>query len=89
MANAVKEKVTISLDPALVALVDQEVRRHHADSRSAVVEDALRIWQMRERRRAIEHGVEEYYRSRSRREEKEDRIWSRLGSHAARQLWND
>jgi len=34
--------VTVSLDPELVHAVDQEVRAHHVNSRSAVVEEALR-----------------------------------------------
>ncbi len=72
MRDAVKEKVTVSLDPELVHAVDQEVRVHHADSRSAVVEGALRLWQIEQQRHAIEQGVENYYRSRSHKEQRED-----------------
>jgi len=89
MGASVKEKVTVSIDPALVAAVDQEVRSHHAGSRSAVVEEALRLWEMEQQRRAIEKGVEEYYHSRTRKEAREDLAWSRFSGRQAGSLWND
>ena len=89
MRDAVKEKVTVSIDPELVNAVDQEVRVHHADSRSAVVEEALRLWQVEQRRHAIEQGVEHYYRSRSQKEQREDQAWTRLASRHAKRLWDE
>ena len=89
MRDAVKEKVTVSLDPELVHAVDQEVRAHHVDSRSAVVEEALRLWQVEQQRRAIEQRTEAYYRSRSQREQREDQAWTRLATRHAKRLWND
>lgn len=88
MRHAIKEKVTVSINPELVDVVDQEVRAHHADSRSAVVEEALRLWQVEQRRHAIEQGTEAYYRSRSQKEQHEDRAWSRLASRHAKPLWD-
>lgn len=89
MRSAVKEKVTVSLDAELVHAVDQEVRAHHAGSRSAVVEEALRLWQLEQRRQAIEQGTEGYYRSRSQQEQREDRAWTRLAAQRARRLWDE
>ena len=89
MRDAVKEKVTVSLDPQLVNAVDQEVRAHHANSRSAVVEGALRLWQIEQQRHAIEQGTEAYYRSRSQKEQREDRAWTRLASRHAKRLWDE
>jgi metal-responsive CopG/Arc/MetJ family transcriptional regulator len=89
MSDAVKEKVTVSLDPELVHAVDQAVRVHHADSRSAVVEEALRRWRVEQQRHAIEQGTEAYYRSRSQKEQREDQAWTRLASWHAQRLWND
>jgi len=88
MRDTVKEKVTVSIAPELVEAVDQEVRVHHATSRSAVMEEALRLWRLEHRRRAIEHGVEAYYRSRSRKEQREDRAWTRLAGRHAPRLWD-
>ena len=89
MRDAVKEKVTVSLDPELVNAVDQGVRAHHVDSRSAVVEEALRLWQIEQQRRAIEQGIEAYYGSRSQKERREDQAWTRLASRHAKRLWDD
>ena len=89
MKSAVKEKVTVSLDPRLVNAIDQEVRAHHADSRSAVVEEALRLWRMKQHRQAIEQGVESYYQSRSLKEKQEDQTWAQFASRQAKDLWND
>ena len=89
MGGSVKEKVTVSLDRELVDVIDQEVHAHHADSRSTVVEEALRLWRMRQHRQAIEQGVEAYYRSRSPEEKQEDQSWARFASRQAKDLWND
>lgn len=89
MRDTVKEKVTVSLNPELVNAVDQEVRAHHANSRSAVVEEALRLWQVEQQRHAIEQGTEAYYRSRSQKEQREDRAWTRVASRDAKRLWDE
>ena len=88
MRDAVKEKVTVSIDPELVNAVDQEVRAHHVASRSAVVEEALRLWQVEQQRHAIEQGTEAYYRSRSQKEQREDQAWTHLASRHAKRLWD-
>ncbi len=89
MALLVKEKVTVSIDPRLIAAVNREVRTHHAPSRSAVVEEALRLWQREQRRHAIESGVAEYYQSRSPKEKQDDKAWGRFSSRHAKSLWNE
>ena len=89
MRNAIKEKVTVSIDPQLVNAVDREVRTHHASSRSAVVEEALRLWQIEQQRHAIEQGTEAYYHSRSEKEQQEDRAWTHLATRHAKRLWHE
>lgn len=89
MRTELKEKVTVSLDSALVKAVDQEVRAQHAGSRSAVVEEALRLWRIEQQRLAIERGVEDYYRGRSQKEQREDRAWARFATQRARRLWDE
>ena len=89
MRDAVKEKVTVSIDPELVNAVDQEVRAHHVASRSAVVEEALRLWQVEQQRHAIEQGTEAYYRSRSQKEQCEDQAWTRLATRHAKRRWDE
>ncbi len=89
MRDAVKEKVTVSLDAELVKLVDQEVQAHHVGSRSGVVEEALRLWRLEKQRHAIEQGVVAYYQSRTLKEQREERAWTRLASRQAQRLWDD
>ena len=89
MRGAVKEKVTVSLDPELVHAVDQEVRAHHVGSRSAVVEEALRLWQVEQQRHAIEEGTEAYNHSRSQKEQRQDKAWTRLATRHAKRLWDE
>ena len=89
MRDAVKEKVTVSIDPALVDAVDHEVRAHQVHYSSAVVEEALRLWQVEQQRHAIEQGTEAYYRSRSHKEQREDQAWARLATRHAKRLWDE
>lgn len=89
MRGTVKEKVTVTIDPALVEAVDQEVRAHHAGSRSAVMEEALRRWRIEQQRLAIERGVEHYYQTRSQKEQREDRAWVRFATQQSKRLWDD
>ena len=57
MKHALKEKITVSVDPELIETMDREVRAHRAGSRSAIVEEAIRLWRIEQRRQAIEQGV--------------------------------
>ena len=89
MKNTVKEKVTVSIDPKLIRAVDAAVKARRAASRSAVVEEALRMWQLEQRRKSIEKQTEAYYQSRSKAEVKEDLEWGRLAAQQFKYLWND
>ena len=84
-----KLKVTLSLDPGLLHIVDAAVKHDAATSRSAVVEEALRLWKIEQRRRSIEQAVEAYYRTRSPKELREDQQWATIASRAAKQAWED
>lgn len=86
---ASKAKVTVSVERALVLAVDEAVRHHEADSRSAVMEQALQLWRLEQKRMRLEREVEEYYRSRSLKERSEDHEWARLTSHQAKRLWEE
>ena len=82
-----KLKVTLSLDQDLLETVDEAVKRDDTGSRSAVVEEALRVWQLEQRRQQLEREVEAYYRSQTLKERREDRAWTRLASQQAKRLW--
>ena len=49
-----RPKITATLDPALLASVDDYVAAHPELDRSAVIDDALRLWRARELELAME-----------------------------------
>jgi Arc/MetJ-type ribon-helix-helix transcriptional regulator len=52
-------KVGATLDPGLVSAVDAYVTSNPGTDRSAVIDDALRLWQEREQQRAMERQLRE------------------------------
>ena len=49
-----RPKITTTLDPELLALVDAHVAAHPGLDRSAVLDQALRLWRAHELERALE-----------------------------------
>lgn len=49
-----RPKITATLDPDLLADVDAYVAVHPDMDRSAILDDALRLWRVRETERAME-----------------------------------
>jgi len=48
-----RPKITATLDPDLLAVVDAHVAAHPELDRSAVIDEALRLWRAREIERAM------------------------------------
>ena len=84
-----KTKVTLSLDPVLVAAVDERVKGSRSLSRSGVIENLLRQWYEEEQQRQLEHETETYYLSLTDEERQEDRTWAELASNQAGPRWQD
>ncbi|OLC55285.1 MAG: hypothetical protein AUH85_09630 [Chloroflexi bacterium 13_1_40CM_4_68_4] len=73
-------KVGATLDPDLVAAVDVHVSRHPELDRSAVIDEALRLWQEREQGAAMQRQILEdakYY------DDPERVAWRRIRDAAA------
>jgi Arc/MetJ-type ribon-helix-helix transcriptional regulator len=49
-----RPKVTVTLDPDLLAAVDAYVAAHPDQDRSAIIDEALRLWRARQIERAME-----------------------------------
>lgn len=72
-----KARLTISLDARLLATVDRAVgRAPELDSRSAVIEEAVRRWS----RVQYEASIREYYATRSENDRVEDDSWAELSA---------
>jgi metal-responsive CopG/Arc/MetJ family transcriptional regulator len=87
VVSIAKTKVTLSLDPVLVAAVDERVRQSRHLSRSGVIEGLLRQWYEAEKQRELERQTEAYYLSLTEEEREEDRIWAEFASSQAGALW--
>jgi len=86
-ARSPKSKITVTLSPELVRQLDALLRSPEAGSRSRLVEEALRRWLHDHARQELERRTEEYYRSLSKGERKEDQQWSKIAARSARRLW--
>lgn len=73
-------KVGATLDPGLVSAIDAYVADNPGSDRSAVIDDALRLWHEREQERAMERQLREDA-SRYRAERAD---WKRMRRSAAR-----
>ena len=88
-AHSPKTKITVTLSPDLVRQLDALVDSPEAGSRSRLVEDAVRRWLRERAEKELERETEEYYRSLSRAERKEDKGWSKIAARSAKDLWDE
>jgi metal-responsive CopG/Arc/MetJ family transcriptional regulator len=75
-----KHKVSLSLPADLVDWIDREAARKQGETRSGVVEQAVRGWAKRSAAKDIEDATVAYYQAMAPSEQKEDEVWSRLGA---------
>ena len=83
-----KTKITVTLSPGLVRQLDAFVDSPEAGSRSRLVEKAIRKWLQIEAERELERQTEEYYRTLSEDERREDKEWTKVAARSARRLWD-
>ena len=76
-------KIGATLDPELVAAVERYVRDHPGVDRSAVIDDALRLWYAQQQELALE---EQYRQPSSGRVSAERRSWAAARTVAARRV---
>ena len=53
------------------------------------MEEILRDWLMKSKKREIEKDIEAYYLSLSKTEKKEDREWTAISAESAKRTWDD
>lgn len=75
-----KTRVTMTIEPDTVAALDRAMKTQGLPSRSKALEVALNHWLTEHKRHQIEREVEQYYRSRTAQETREDREWTRFAS---------
>lgn len=77
-------KVGATLDPDLIGAVDLYVGVHPGVDRSAVIDDALRLWCTQQQDIAMERQLRA---PRSKREDQERAAWQRIQAAAARRTF--
>ncbi len=82
MAQRTKPRVTVTLDPDLLAVVDHYVQEHQTDGvdRSGVVTEALRLWYREQLRQAMRV---QFLAPRSEAELAEQAAWENIRAAAA------
>ena len=84
-----RAKISLTLDAAVVDVVDRVVSESPGLNRSRVIERILRQWMRQQRKRALDEQVEQYYTARSAEEVEEDDEWARFAAESFGTTWND
>lgn len=79
-----KHKVSLSLPADLVTWIDRQAARKRGQTRSGVVEQAVRSWARRSAAKDIEDATVAYYQAMTSSERDDDEAWSRLGESSFR-----
>jgi metal-responsive CopG/Arc/MetJ family transcriptional regulator len=87
--SSVKVKVTASLDADLVKAIDGYLKVSEARSRSQLIEDVIRSWLTEQKKIKLESEIEQYYRSLSEKERKEDQEWTDIAAQSVDKIWED
>jgi metal-responsive CopG/Arc/MetJ family transcriptional regulator len=87
VTHSPKLKITVTLSTDLVRQIDELLISSEANSRSRLVEEALRRWLHDQAQKELERQTEEYYHSLSKAEHKEDQQWSKISARSAKRLW--
>lgn len=83
-----KSKITVTLSPDVVRQLDALLDLPGNRSRSLLVEEAIRRWLQEHAQKQIERQVEDYYRSLSNAERKENEAWSKTSARSAKYIWD-
>lgn len=78
-----KGRVTITLNPELLDLLDRFCKKWNHASRSFLVEQFIEQALKKGQQRELEEATEAYYRSLTSEEREEDRSWTALSSRQA------
>ncbi|HLA49820.1 MAG TPA: ribbon-helix-helix protein, CopG family [Thermodesulfovibrionia bacterium] len=83
-----KAKLTVTISGDVVNKID-EIVKEKGTPRSQVMEEMLRDWLLKSKKREIEKDIEAYYLSLTEKEKKEDREWARIATESTKRTWND
>ena len=83
-----KAKLTVTISGDVVNEID-EIAKEKGIPRSQAIEEMLRDWLLKSKKREIEKDIETYYLSLTDEEKKEDREWAMIATESVKRAWND
>jgi len=83
-----KAKLTITISGDVASEIDG-IAKEKGTPRSQVMEEILRDWLLKSKKKAIEKDIEAYYLSLTKEEKREDREWTKVAEESAKRTWND
>ncbi len=83
-----KAKLTVTISGDVVKEID-EFAKEKGIPRSQAIEEMLRDWLLKSKKREIEKDIEAYYLSLTEKEKKEDREWTKITAESVKRTWND
>ena len=83
-----KAKLTVTISGDVVNEID-EIAKEKGTPRSQVIEEMLRDWLLKSKKRAIEKEIEAYYLSLTEKDKEEDIEWTTIAAESAKRTWNE
>ena len=83
-----KAKLTVTISGDVVNEID-EIAKTTGTPRSQVMEEMLRDWLLKFKKREIEKDIETYYLSLTEKEKNEDSEWAAIAGESTKRTWND
>ena len=83
-----KTKLTVTISGDVVSEID-EIAKEKGAPRSQVMEEMLRAWLLKSKKKLIEKDIEAYYLSLTKKEKKEDKAWTGIVAESAKRTWDD
>lgn len=82
--NRRRVKIGATVDPSILGAVDAFIRQHPELDRSAVIDDALRLWWSRQQEREME---DQFAETASEAERDERQAWRRIQDASAERIF--
>ena len=83
-----KAKLTVTISGDVVSEID-EIAREKGTPRSQVMEEMLRDWLLKSKKKLIEKDIAAYYLSLTEKQKIEDKEWTEIAAESAKRTWDD
>ncbi|HZS89955.1 MAG TPA: ribbon-helix-helix domain-containing protein [Chloroflexota bacterium] len=81
-----RDKISVSVDPALLEEIDSFIQQHPTVTRSAIIDQALRLWRAQQREEAL---IRQYTTPLTPEQQDEQEAWHGIYRAAAQEVLED